>query len=324
MGKELERERPNSVPRTGQELGRQKPGQGARGTARSAEVERVGRSGCGRQDPQTIVPEGLEWPGGRESGRAGARSPIRAAGTVLRPGAAGGRGRWPGGRRAAALPGRRASCRACGARGTVLGGAPSAGQAAPGWAQRFLRSAGLRTRDAGSPLGRGRMSLPDPGVPLGRGSVCGKRGILWGGAPSPRRAARLDEPRGCESAPGSRDARRSRSCVAVQGCAVFPEQYRDGGRARTRGYAGDPGRARVPGVRGAPGGARWDKCGGGRGGGGGRVWGARWPPSGAQRGGRCPGSAMLLRGREGRRSETGPYTWRAREDQRRRQSTPDW
>lgn len=145
---------------------------------------------------------------------------------------------------------------------------------------------------------------------MGRGSVCGKRGILWGGAPSPRRAARLDEPRGCESAPGSRDARRSRSCVAVQGCAVFPEQYRDGGRARTRGYAGDPGRARVPGVRGAPGGARWDKCGGGRGGGGGRVWGARWPPSGAQRGGgrprgRCPGSAMLLRGREGRREEGG-------------------
>lgn len=67
------------------------------------------------------------------------------------------------------------------------------------------------------------MSLPDPGVPLGRGSVCGKRGILWGGAPSPGRAARLDEPRGCESAPGSRDLRRSRSCVAVQGCAVFPE-----------------------------------------------------------------------------------------------------
>ena len=125
----------------------------------------------------------------------------------------------------------------------------SAGQAAPGWAQRFLRSAGLRTRDAGSPLGRGCMSLPDPGVPLGRGSVCGKRGILWGGAPSPGRAARLDEPRGCESAPGSRDARRSRSCVAVQGCAVFPEQYRDGGRARTRGYAGDPGRASAREVR---------------------------------------------------------------------------
>lgn len=44
--------------------------------------------------------------------------------------------------------------------------------------------------------------------------------------------------------------------------------------------------------------------------GGGRVWGARLPQSRAQRGGgrprgRCPGSAMLLRGREGGREEGG-------------------
>lgn len=124
-----------------------------------------------------------ECPGRRESGGAGARSPIRAAGTVLRPGVAGGRGRWQGGRLAAAPPGRRASCRGPPDAGTLLGSAPSAGRGAPSWAPRIFWSTGLQARDAGSPLGRGWMSLSDLGVPLGRGSVCWKRGILWGGAP---------------------------------------------------------------------------------------------------------------------------------------------
>lgn len=128
--------------------------------------------------PPSPRPHGLEWLGSRESGWAGARSPIRAAGSVLRPGAAGGRGRWRGGRRAAAPPGRRASCRGPRGAGTLLGGAPSAGRGAPSWARRFLRDAGLQRRDAGSPLGRGWVSLPDLGVPLGRGSVCWKRGTL--------------------------------------------------------------------------------------------------------------------------------------------------
>lgn len=89
-----------------------------------------------------------------------------------------------------------------------------------------------------------------------------------------------------------------------------------GAEPRTRGargslgYAGRPGRARVPGVRGAPGGAQWDKCGGGRGRGPGPLWGGRLPQSPAQRGGgrprgRCPGSAMLFRGRERGREEGG-------------------
>lgn len=149
-----------------------------------------GRRWVRKAGPQTIVPTGLQCPGGPESGRAGARSPIRAADTVLRPGVAGGRGRWRGGRRAAAPPGRRASCRGPRARGTLLGGAPSAGRGAPSWAPRFLWSAGLaagcwepsgvwldvpaepgglsgaglRQLEVGYPLERGRGGAPHQGT----------------------------------------------------------------------------------------------------------------------------------------------------------------
>lgn len=73
-----------------------------------------------------------------------------------------------------------------GARGTrwiLLGGTPSVRRGAPSWARRILWSAGLQPRDAGSPLGRGWMSLLDLGGSSGRGSVCWKKGTLWGGAP---------------------------------------------------------------------------------------------------------------------------------------------
>lgn len=221
--------------------------------------------------PKTIVPTGLEGPGGRERGRAGARSPIRAAGTVLRPGAAGGRGRWRGGRRAAAPPGRRASCRGPRGAGTLLGGAPSAGRRAPSWTRRFLRSSGLQPRDAGSLLGRGWMSLPNLGVPPGWGSVCWKRGTLWGGDPHQgaqprRRSPGVLRARG-ESGKrgGSGAASRSRRARGSRGKTGIPR------RAGSWGYAGGPGARKVPGVRRAPGDAQWDKCSGGRGGGGGQV-----------------------------------------------------
>ncbi|XP_013377031.1 PREDICTED: collagen alpha-1(II) chain-like [Chinchilla lanigera] len=164
---------------------------------------------------------------GREIGRAGARSPIRAAGTVLRPGAAGGRGRWRGERRAVAPPGRRASCRGPRGAGNPPGKRPLSQAGSPQLVRRILWSAGLQPRDAGSPLGRGWMSLLDLGVSLGRGSFCWKRGTLWGGAP--HQGAQPGWPsagalrarkgpgarRGPRAAPGSRDTWGCWGCTEI-------------------------------------------------------------------------------------------------------------
>lgn len=90
-----------------------------------------------------------------------------------------------------------------GTRGSLLGSAPSAGRGAPSWAPRIFWSTGLQARDAGSPLGRGWMSLSDLGVSLGRGSGLLEEGDPLGRGPSPGRAAGLAEPRNSESAQGS-------------------------------------------------------------------------------------------------------------------------
>lgn len=270
----------------------------------------MGRGGRGRQDPKPTVPAGLECPGGRERGWAGARSPIRAAGTVLRPGAAGGRGRWRGGQRAAAPPGRRASCRGPRGAGDPPGRRPLSGAGSPQLSTEVPRERRAPAAGCWEPSGAWLDFPAKPGGPSGAGLRLLEEGGPSGAGP-PHQGAQLLWP-----SPGVLRAR-------VPGRAEVPE-LRLGPGARgvpgavpgfpgargSRGYAGDLGRARVPGVRGAPGGARWDKCGGGRGRGGGRVWGARLPLSRAQRGGgrprgRCPGSAMLLRGREGGREEGG-------------------
>lgn len=117
--------------------------------------------------------------------------------------------------------------RARGMRGTLLGSAPSAGRGAPSWAPRIFWSTGLQARDAGSPLGRGWMSLSDLGVPLGRGSVCWKRGILWGGAGPPHQGAQPGWP-----SPGILRARRGPGARGGRGAAS--------GSRGTRGSWGNP------------------------------------------------------------------------------------
>lgn len=211
-----------------------------------------GRRWVRKAGPQTIVPAGLQCPGGPESGPAGARSPIRAADTVLRPGVSGGRGRWRGGRRAAAPPGRRASCRGPRGAGEPPGRRPLCG--------------------AGSPqLGTK--------VPLERRAGCGMLGALWGvagcpcrtwgslggGAPSVGRGV----PAGAEAGPLARarsPVHRARGFESARGSRArgSPELRRGPERAgllgrywgpgvRGPGLCWGPGVRKVPGVRRAPG-----------------------------------------------------------------------
>lgn len=159
--------------------------------------------------PKTIVPTGLESPGGWESGRAGARSPIRAAGTVLRLGAAGGRGQWRGGRRAAAPPGRRASCWGPRGAGDPPGrrrlsgaGSPQLGTEVP--LEHWAPAAGCW-----EPSGAWLDVPVEPGGPFWVGLRLLEEGNPLGRGPSPGCTAPSVEPRGSESARGIRGARRS-------------------------------------------------------------------------------------------------------------------
>lgn len=179
-----------------------------------AEVGAEGRT------PQTIVPAGLEWPAGRVAGRALAHRSGRPALSCVRRLRAGAGGGEEGGEQRPRQGGVHPAG-ARGARGTLLGGAPQLGGQPPAG---HGGSSGARRSRHGMPgalWGVAGCPCRTWGVPLGRGSVCFKRGILWGGALWPGRAAGLAEPRGCESARGCRGARRSRSCVAVQGRAGF-------------------------------------------------------------------------------------------------------
>lgn len=262
-----------------------------------------------KAEPQTTVPTGLQCPGGRERGRAGARSPIRAAGTVLRPGAAGGRGRWRGGRRAAAPPGRRASCRGPRGAGDPPGRCPLSGAGSPQLGTEVPLERGAPVAGCWEPSGAWLGVPAEPGVPSGAGLRQLEEGYPLGRSSSPGRAPRRPSP-GVLRAHGSPGARggpgavsRSRGARGSWGSTGIPRC------AGSWGYAGDPG-AQSP--RGAPHsggravgqvrrrarrGRGSDLC-------------ARLPLSWAQRGGgrprgRCPGSAMLLRGREGGREEGG-------------------
>lgn len=145
----------------------------------------------------------LECPGRRESGGAGARSPIQAAGTVLRRGVAGGRGRWQGGRLAAAPPGRRASCRGPQDAGDPLGQRPLSRAGSPQLGTEDLLEHRAPDARCWEPAGAWLDVPVGPGGPSGAGLRLLEEGDPLGRGPSPRRAAGLAEPRNSKSAQGS-------------------------------------------------------------------------------------------------------------------------
>lgn len=269
----------------------------------------MGEGGCRRQDPKPSSPRAAvpgrpgEWPGRRSLTDPGGRHcpPSRGCGrarAVARRAASSGPARaaciLPGPAGRGDPPGRRPLCGA---------GSPQLGTKVPqergarcGMLGALWGVAGCPCRTWGS-LGGGAPSV-GRGVPAGAGA---------GPGPLTRARSPVGRARGSESARGPgraevpscvavRSVRDSRGGTGVPACGIR-DYAGDLGCARSQGCAALQGRAVGQVRRRARRGRGSDLC-------------AQLPPSRAQRGGgrprgRCPGSAMLLRGREGGREEGG-------------------